>query len=89
MKASERESLRNEIAILQLVNHPNLIHLKNVFENRNELHIVMQLMEGGDLFSRVAKKRRLNEKTTKNIIHTLLKATQYLHEYGIVHRDLK
>jgi len=89
MNSGDSEALRNEIAILQLINHPNVIHLKNVFESRREIFIVMQLVKGGDLYGRVSKKKRFNEYTSRNIVKTLLKTTKYLHEMGIVHRDLK
>lgn len=89
MNDKDKESLRTEIAILQLVNHPNVISLKNVFESRNRIYIVMGLVRGGDLFDRLASKRRFDEFTTRSIILKLLSTVQYLHDYGIVHRDLK
>jgi serine/threonine protein kinase len=84
----DRESLRTEIAILQLVNHPNVIHLKNVFDQRHKIFIVMGLVEGGDLFDRLAKRKRMDELTTRSIIQKLLNTVNFLHGYGIVHRDL-
>jgi hypothetical protein len=84
----DRESLRTEIAILQLVNHPNVIRLKNVFESRQKMFIVMTLVEGGDLFDRLAKRKRLGEDVARSIILKLLETVQYLHSYGIVHRDV-
>jgi Ca2+-binding EF-hand superfamily protein/tRNA A-37 threonylcarbamoyl transferase component Bud32 len=89
MTASERDLLRTEIAVLQLVNHPHIVHLKNVFETRSRIYIIMTLVEGGDLFQRLTLRHRFDEATAKRIIKNLLEALQYLHERGIVHRDLK
>eukprot|EP00475_Leptophrys_vorax_P033277 TRINITY_DN5207_c0_g1_i1.p1 TRINITY_DN5207_c0_g1~~TRINITY_DN5207_c0_g1_i1.p1 ORF type:complete len:470 (+),score=133.24 TRINITY_DN5207_c0_g1_i1:1404-2813(+) len=85
----DKESLRTEIAIMQLVDHPNVIHLKNVFENRHHIYIVMGLVKGGDLFDRLTQRKRFDEHTARSIVEKLLKTVQYLHDYGIVHRDLK
>ena len=68
----EREALRTEIAVLQLVHHPNIIHLKNVFETKKNIYIVTGLVEGGDLFDRIVKRRRFDEKVAKSIIRKIL-----------------
>lgn len=89
LTTKDRESLRSEIAIMQLVNHPHVIHLKNVFEHREEIFIVMGLVMGGDLFQRISVYKRFDEDTTRTIVYRLLETVQHLHSYGIVHRDIK
>ena len=89
MDAKEKESLRDEIAILKLVRHPNVIQLKNHFETRKYTFIVMTLCSGGDLFDRLVAKKRFLEPVVKSLIFKVLNVVKYLHDRGIVHRDLK
>lgn len=88
MTDDDRESLRNEIAVLQLVSHPSVIKMWNVFESKNKIHIVMDFIAGGDLYRRIRRERKLDEYSTRKIIRTLLEVTLVLNEFGIVHRDL-
>lgn len=85
----EREALTSEIAVLKLLSHPHIIKLKNVFETRRQICIVMTYIEGGDLFDRLLKKKRFSESVCRSLISKLLSALEYLHTRGIVHRDLK
>ncbi len=89
MDHKEREALRAEIAVLKLVKHPNVIHLKNQFETRKLMYIVMHLCQGGDLFDRLIARKRFPEIVARSIIKKLLSVVKYLHDRGIVHRDLK
>ncbi|XP_012586261.1 PREDICTED: serine/threonine-protein kinase Chk2 isoform X1 [Condylura cristata] len=89
---SEREvdpalNVETEIEILKKLNHPCIIKIKDVFDAK-DYYIVLELMEGGELFDRVVNKR-LKEATCKLYFYQMLLAVQYLHENGIIHRDLK
>ncbi len=57
LDSREAEAMRTEIAILKLVNHPNIMRLREVFETRTHLYIVMKLVRGGDLFQRIKKRK--------------------------------
>ncbi|XP_029777995.1 serine/threonine-protein kinase Chk2 isoform X2 [Suricata suricatta] len=67
---------------------PCIIKIKNFFE-AEDYYIVLELMEGGELFDRVVGNKRLKEATCKLYFYQMLLAVQYLHENGIIHRDLK
>ncbi|ELK31492.1 Serine/threonine-protein kinase Chk2 [Myotis davidii] len=67
---------------------PCIIKIKDFFD-AEDFYIVLELMEGGELFDRVAGNRRLKEATCKLYFYQMLLAVQYLHENGIIHRDLK
>ncbi|XP_060468830.1 serine/threonine-protein kinase Chk2 isoform X5 [Panthera onca] len=90
---SEREAdpalnVETEIEILKKLNHPCIIKIKDFFE-AEDYYIVLELMEGGELFDRVVGNKRLKEATCKLYFYQMLLAVQYLHENGIIHRDLK
>ena len=85
----EREMLRSEVAIMRLLNHPNVVEMKEVYEDRTKLYLVMELVEGGELFDRIRKKRVFSEFTAFHCTRQLLHIVQYLHEVGIIHRDIK
>ncbi|XP_060048900.1 serine/threonine-protein kinase Chk2 isoform X1 [Erinaceus europaeus] len=90
---SEREAdpalnVETEIEILKKLNHPCIIKIKDFFD-AEDYYIVLELMEGGELFDRVVGNKRLKEATCKLYFYQMLLAVKYLHENGIIHRDLK
>ncbi|XP_053558051.1 serine/threonine-protein kinase Chk2 [Bombina bombina] len=82
-------SVDTEIEILKRLNHPCIIKIIEFFDSEDSYYIVLELMEGGDLFDRVITCTRLKESTAKLYFYQMLLAVQYLHENGIIHRDLK
>ncbi|XP_054399224.2 serine/threonine-protein kinase Chk2 isoform X1 [Pongo abelii] len=81
-------NVETEIEILKKLNHPCIIKIKNFFD-AEDYYIVLELMEGGELFDKVVRNKRLKEATCKLYFYQMLLAVQYLHENGIIHRDLK
>ncbi|XP_062943813.1 serine/threonine-protein kinase Chk2 [Cynocephalus volans] len=81
-------NVETEIEILKKLNHPCIIKIKNFFD-AEDYYIVLELMEGGELFDKVVGNKRLKETTCKLYFYQMLLAVQYLHENGIIHRDLK
>lgn len=88
-KNIKKEQIFNEIAILKLLDHPNVIHLINTYESKTHFYIVIELIKDGDFFEYISNKPCFDENSLKNIIRQLLEAVAYLHEYGIVHCDIK
>jgi len=88
IKDSE-DTLRNEIDILKSIEHPNIIALKEIFDSKSKLYLVMELVSGGELFDRIVEKGSYTEKDASILIKKVVDAVSYLHGKGIVHRDLK
>ncbi|XP_024295177.1 serine/threonine-protein kinase Chk2 isoform X2 [Oncorhynchus tshawytscha] len=78
-----------EIQILQRIDHPCLIKTEDFFQTDDSYYIVLELMEGGELFDRVKSKNQIEESIAKLYFYQMLKAVEYLHNNGIIHRDLK
>ncbi|CAM9116176.1 unnamed protein product [Scytosiphon promiscuus] len=85
ISAQLAKEMRNEIEILKRLDHPNIIRAIETFEADKEVYLIMKLCTGGDLHSRTP----YTEKAAADIITKLLSATWYMHQQGIVHRDLK
>ncbi|GCC31460.1 hypothetical protein chiPu_0009918 [Chiloscyllium punctatum] len=82
-------NVATEVEILKKLDHPCIIKIEEVFDFEDSFYIVLDLMEGGELFDRVVRSKGLKEQTTKLLFYQMLLAVQYLHENNITHRDLK
>lgn len=60
-----------------------------VYDNPSKLAMVMELMEGGDLFDRIIEREAYSEDEAREIIKPIIDGLFYCHQMGIVHRDLK
>jgi calcium/calmodulin-dependent protein kinase I len=89
LNETELELLRCEIAIMRLLHHPNVVSMKDIFDTKTHLYIVMELVEGGELFEKIASEKHLSEFVSSSITQQLLDIVAYLHRAGIVHRDIK
>ncbi|XP_067010659.2 serine/threonine-protein kinase Chk2 [Anabrus simplex] len=86
---NDPDKMMNEVIILKALRHPNIIRIYDVVDTPNKLFIVLELMEGGELFDRIKASSQLEESEAKLIFYQIVRAVQYLHAQGIVHRDLK
>jgi len=91
---NEYEHIKEEISILRNLNHDSIIKLKEFFEKRTvrgnvRIYIVMELMEGGELFDKIVKAKSMSEKMARHVMRTLLQSIIHANGRGIVHRDLK
>ena len=83
------KQLRTEIDALRQLQHPGIIRLYDVFISPDKICIVMELMEGGELFDYVVQKGTLTEEEASQIVRKVTSALEYMHAKNIVHRDLK
>ncbi|XP_039176302.1 caM kinase-like vesicle-associated protein isoform X2 [Crotalus tigris] len=84
-----RRAAKNEIFILKMVNHPNILQLIDTFETRKEFYIIQELATGGDVFDWILDQGYYTEKDASNVVRQVLEALAYLHNLHIVHRNLK
>lgn len=85
------EDVRREVKILKaLSGHPNLVKFYDAFEDANNVYIVMELCEGGELLDRILSRGgRYREEDAKTIVVQILSVVAFCHLQGVVHRDLK
>lgn len=88
-KGSLLARLRVEIDICKKVDHKYIVKIHEVFEDENFVYLVMDHMEGGELFDQIIERGSLSEKEAADIIRKICISIRYLHDQGISHRDLK
>ncbi|VVC26475.1 Protein kinase domain,Protein kinase-like domain,Serine/threonine-protein kinase, active site [Cinara cedri] len=81
--------IRREIQIMSSVRHPNIIHIYEVFENREKIVLVMEYAAGGELYDYLSEKKVLTEEEARRIFRQVAIAIFYCHKHNICHRDLK
>eukprot|EP00906_Rhabdomonas_costata_P027573 RCo039131 len=82
-------SVKSEVGILQQLNHPNIIYVKDFFETGSSLYIVLELVLGGELFDKIVELKHYSELMAAKLTLNLCETLAYMHSQGIVHRDLK
>ncbi|XP_073098080.1 ribosomal protein S6 kinase alpha-5 isoform X1 [Manis javanica] len=81
---------QKEITALKLCEgHPNIVKLHEIFHDQLHTFLVMELLNGGELFERIKKKKHFSETEASYIMRKLVSAVSHMHDVGVVHRDLK
>ena len=81
--------VKQEIEILKIVKHKNIVQLYEILETPRYIFIVMEFCEGGDIMSYILAKGSLSESESLKYFHQLINALYYLHCQNIAHRDIK
>ncbi|XP_050097324.1 serine/threonine-protein kinase BRSK2 isoform X2 [Anopheles aquasalis] len=81
--------VEREIAIMKLIDHPHVLGLTDVYENRKYLYLVLEHVSGGELFDYLVKKGRLTPKEARKFFRQIISALDFCHSHSICHRDLK
>ena len=89
LKLKDLELIRQEKSFLSLIKHPNIICLKDYFEDKKSMYFVTDFYSGGDLITFLEKNTKISERTAAKIIRKIAEALKYLNIFGIVHRDIK
>ncbi|XP_034933461.1 CBL-interacting serine/threonine-protein kinase 9 [Populus alba] len=83
------EQLKREISTMKLIKHPNVIKIFEAMASKTKIYIVIEFVDGGELFDKIAKHGRLKEDEARRYFQQLIKAVDYCHSRGVFHRDLK
>ncbi|XP_020580156.1 calcium-dependent protein kinase 20-like [Phalaenopsis equestris] len=88
--AVDIEDVRREVDIMRrLPVHPNIVSLKDTYEDDSAVHLVMELCEGGELFDRIVARGHYTERAAAAVTKTIVEVVQMCHKHGVMHRDLK
>ncbi|AQZ16087.1 HSL1 (YKL101W) [Zygosaccharomyces parabailii] len=81
--------IEREIVIMKLISHPNVLGLYEVWENKSELYLVLEYVDGGELFDYLVSKGKLGEREAVHYFRHVVQGVSYCHAFNICHRDLK
>ncbi|CAI0549451.1 unnamed protein product [Linum tenue] len=88
--AVDIEDVRREVAIMaSLPDHPNIVKLRATYEDYENVHLVMELCEGGELFDRIVARGHYSERAAASVTRTVAEVVRMCHVNGVMHRDLK
>nr|ALG05440.1 CBL-interacting protein kinase [Kandelia obovata] len=88
IKVGMMEQVKREISVMKMVEHPNIVELHEVMASKSKIYFAMELVRGGELFSKIAK-GRLREDIARVYFQQLISAIDFCHSRGVYHRDLK
>ncbi|XP_022143143.1 CBL-interacting serine/threonine-protein kinase 6-like [Momordica charantia] len=88
IKVGMTEQIKREISVMKMVKHPNIVELHEVMASKSKIYFAMELVRGGELFSKIAK-GRLREDVARVYFQQLISAIDFCHSRGVYHRDLK
>ncbi|GAB2224086.1 hypothetical protein Droror1_Dr00004833 [Drosera rotundifolia] len=83
------EHIKREITTMKEIKHPNVIQLHEVMASKTKIYIVLEFVDGGELFDKIVKYGRLKEDEARKYFQQLINAVDYCHSRGVYHRDLK
>ncbi len=81
--------VQQEIKLMEKLNHPHIIQMLEMIDSPKRIHIVMEHAGGGNLCTYVKQRKRLPEPEARKIFIQLLLGVEYMHDLGIIHRDIK
>jgi serine/threonine protein kinase len=79
--------IRQEAEIMQSFTHPNIVRFYTIFEDKDNFYTVLEIIQGGQLFDRIATKKKYTENEARDLVKILLNAIKYCHDHGVAHRS--
>ncbi|XP_034147659.1 ribosomal protein S6 kinase alpha-6 isoform X2 [Esox lucius] len=86
---SKRDPSEEIEILMRYGQHPNIITLKDVYDEGRYVYVVTELMKGGELLDKILRQKFFSEREASAVLYTIAKTVDYLHCQGVVHRDLK
>ncbi|CAH2078317.1 unnamed protein product [Thlaspi arvense] len=89
-RRQDRDDVKREIQIMQhLSGQQNIVEIRGAYEDRQSIHLVMELCGGSELFDRIIAQGHYSERAAAGVIRSILSVVQICHFMGVMHRDLK
>lgn len=88
-KPETDEAVLHEVAIMNKLDHPNIVKVVDFFEEDDKYYVVMELLAGGDVFDRIIAMKSYTENDARGLAKLLLETVGYMHSTGHAHRDIK
>ncbi|XP_010439398.1 PREDICTED: calcium-dependent protein kinase 15-like [Camelina sativa] len=90
MRKQDRDDVKREIQIMQhLSGQENIVEIRGAYEDRQSIHLVMELCGGNELFDRIIAQGHYSERAAAGVIRSILNVVHICHFMGVIHRDLK
>jgi len=89
LQSYDHDALKDEVGLLKTCKHRSIISYKGFYDEKEFYYLVTEVVAGGELFDRICEKTTYTEAEARQLVITLLKTLQYLHQKKIAHRDLK
>jgi serine/threonine protein kinase len=83
------KNICSEIEIMKKLNHRNIVRMLDVFQTSNNMYLITEYCDQGDLMHFMRKRKRVPEKEALKIFQDILEGYRYLHTNKITHRDIK
>jgi serine/threonine protein kinase len=84
------KEIQAEVRVMRMVqDHPGIVKMEGVYESKNRVNIVMELITGGELFDKIVELEHYSESDAAALIKQIAVSVEYCHKKNIVHRDLK
>ena len=87
-KKSEK-SINSEREFLSKLNHPFIVNMHYAFQDKQNLYLVMDILNGGDLRYHISRYHKFSEEQTRFFIANIIYSLQYIHSNNVIHRDIK
>lgn len=85
----QRLGIDREIIMMKLMNHPNIMRIYDVYEGERDLYLILEYVEGGELFDFLVNRGRLHSLEALAYFKQIIYGLNYAHTFSIIHRDLK
>ena len=85
----QRLGIDREIIMMKLMNHPNIMRIYDVYEGDRELYLILEYVEGGELFDFLVNRGKLPPLDALAYFKQIIYGLNYAHAFSIIHRDLK